>query len=140
MKRNRIIALFSIVSLTLGLSNCSSNDSSSSTSTEVSTTVTVPAVYKKIYGATSITSDGTYIYIKTKNLPDHKSAYYPTTNALYEAYSGTTFGGNTFAKNPNSIVEQTATLKIPLNPVVASNHAATPLGPIGVAINGVALD
>jgi hypothetical protein len=72
-------------------------------------------------------------------LPDHKSAYYPTTNALYESYSGTTFGGNTFVKNPNSIIEQTATIKIPLNPIVASTHAARPLGAIGVAINGVAL-
>lgn len=133
MKRNSIIALFGIVILSLGFTNCSSNDSSS---TEES--ATVPAVYKKIYGATSITSDGTYIYIKTKDLPDHKSPYYPTTNALHEAYSGTTFGGNIFAQNPNTIVEQTATIKIPLNPVVASTHAATPLGPIGVAINGVA--
>ena len=36
-------------------------------------------------------------------------------------------------------MEQTATIKIPLNPVVASTHAATPLGAIGIAINGVAL-
>lgn len=116
--------------------SCSSSDSSSDDS---SNTFEVPAVYKKIYGATSITSDGTYIYIKTKNLPDHKSPYYATTNALYEAYSGTTFGGTTFAKNPNSIVEQTATLKIPLNPTVAATHAATPLGAMGIALNGVAL-
>lgn len=97
----------------------------------------VPAVYKKIYGATSITNDGTYIYIKTKALPDHKSPYYGTTNALYEAYSGTTFGGNTFVKNPNSIVEQSGTIKIPLYPALNTAHAATPLGPIGIALNGV---
>lgn len=109
--------------------------------TEVVTaaTETVPAVYLKIYGATSVTSDGTYIYIKTKNLPDHISAYYTPTNALYEAYSGTTFGGNTFVKNPNSIAEQSVTYKIPLNPAVNASHAATPLGAIGVALNGVAL-
>lgn len=137
MKRNSIIALFGILSLALGLSNCSSDDNSSSTATEVSNNV--PAVYKKIYGATSITSDGTYIYIKSKGVPDHKSPYYPSSSALYETYTGTTFGGTTFAKNPNTIVEQTATLKIPLNPAVASTHAATPLGPIGIALNGVAL-
>jgi hypothetical protein len=101
--------------------------------------VAVPAVYKKIYGATSITNDGTYITIKTNGLPDHKSAYYPTTNPLYEAFSGTTFGGNTFSQNPNTIVEQTLTFKIPVNPAEASTHAATPGGPIGVAINGVPL-
>ncbi len=99
----------------------------------------VPAVYDKIYGASSVTGDGTWIYIKTNNLPDHKSPYYATSNALYEAYTGTTFGGYTFHKNPNSIAEQSATYKIPLNPAVNEAHSATPLGPIGVAINGVAL-
>jgi hypothetical protein len=47
-----------------------------------STTLEGPAVYKKIYGATSITTDGTYNNIKTKDLPYHESAYYSTTNAL----------------------------------------------------------
>jgi hypothetical protein len=100
---------------------------------------TVAAVYSKIYGATSITSDGTYLTIKTQGLPDHKSVYYPTTNALYENFSGTTFGGNTFSKNPNTISTQSLTFKIPVNPSVATNHAATALGPIGVALNGVPL-
>ncbi len=100
-------------------------------------TNTVPAVYGKIYGATSITSDGTYITIKSAGTPDHKSVYYPTTNSLYENFSGTTFGGNTFAKNPNSISTKNYTFKIPLNPQVASTHQSTPLGPIGVSLNGV---
>lgn len=115
------------------------NSSCKKNTVEAVATEPVPAVYQKIYGATSVTSDGTWIYIKTKDLPDHKSAYYATTNPLYEAYSGLTFGGNTFNKNPNLIVEQTGTFKIPLNPAVNSAHPATPLGPIGVAINGVAL-
>ncbi|CAG5008534.1 hypothetical protein DYBT9275_04295 [Dyadobacter sp. CECT 9275] len=97
----------------------------------------IPAVYSKIYGATSITSDGTYLTIKTTGLPDHKSVYYASGNALYENFSGTTFGGSQFKKNPNSISSQMYTFKIPLNPKVASTHAATPLGPIGVAVNGV---
>jgi YHYH protein len=101
--------------------------------------VAVPAVYNKIYGATSITNDGTYITIKTNGLPDHKSAYYATGNALYEAFSGATFSGVTFNKNPNSIAAQSYTFKIPVNPAVNAAHSATPLGPIGVAINGVPL-
>lgn len=99
----------------------------------------VPAVYNKIYGATSITSDGTYITIKTSGQPDHKSVYYPTANALYEPFSGSTFGGNTFVKNPNTIAARTYTFKIPLNPQLSANHVATPLGAIGVAINGIPL-
>jgi YHYH protein len=99
----------------------------------------LPAVYNKIYGATSITYDGTWVTIKCNALPDHKSAYYATSNPLYEAFSGTTFSGVTFAKNPNSINTQNITLKIPANPVVAATHAATPMGVMGVALNGVPL-
>src|SRR5215203_3856565 len=94
----------------------------------------VPDVYKKIYGASSITSDGSFVYIKTTGVPDHKSIYYPASNALYENFSGTTFGGNNFNKNPNSIATQNYTFKIPLNPKVATNHQATPLGAIGVSL------
>ncbi len=131
------LTILSLTFITLLACSCSKTEESVTGTTTTSTDV--PAVYKKIYGATSITSDGTYIYIKTNNLPDHKSAYYATSNALYEAYSGTTFGGNTFKKNPNTIAEYNATLKIPLNPKVDASHAATPLGAIGIAINGVAL-
>ncbi len=97
----------------------------------------VPDVYRKIYGATSITADNDYVYIKTNGTPDHKSAYYPMSNSLYENFSGTTFGGNTFSKNPNEIASQNYTFKIPLNPTEAANHAATPLGAIGVSLDGV---
>jgi len=122
-----------ILLLIVVITSCSKN---SSTSTNTST-IAVPAVYLKIYGATSITNDGTYITIKTNDLPDHKSVYYATSNALYEAFSGITFGGNTFAKNPNTIIEQSATFKIPVNAKVDASHAATPLGAIGIALNGV---
>ena len=70
-------------------------------------------------------------------MPDHKSVYYATSNALYESFSGTTYAGYTFSKNPNSISTQTLTFKIPKNPVVASTHSSTPMGPIGVSLNGV---
>ncbi|MFN7280324.1 MAG: YHYH protein, partial [bacterium] len=101
------------------------------------TDTTVPDVYKKIYGATSITSDGTWITIRTKGLPDHKSPYYETSNSLYENFSGTTFNGVNFKKNPNSISEKSYVFKIPLKPAESSTKKATPLGPIGVSLNGV---
>jgi hypothetical protein len=98
---------------------------------------TLPSVYTKIYGATSITFDGTFVTIKCTGLPDHKSAYYPVGNPLREAFSGATFGGGTFAQNPNSIAAQSYTFKIPVNPTVNAAHPATPLGAIGVSINGI---
>jgi hypothetical protein len=109
----------------------------SSTGTTTTIGAGVPDIYKKIYGANSITTDGTWIYIKTSGTPDHKSIYYPTSNSLYENFSGTTFAGNTFSKNPNSIATQTYSFKIPANPAVASTHQATALGAIGVSLNGV---
>lgn len=122
--------------LWFGLLACTTSDTEA---TVTPSSTDIPAVYSKIYGAKSITSDGTYLTIKTDGVPDHKSVYYATTNTLYEAYTGSTFGGNAFKKNPNSIVTQSFTFKIPLNPKVATNHAATSLGAIGVALNGVAL-
>ena len=127
--------MFFISLLILSFAACKkSSDNSGSGS---GGTATVPAIYSKIYGATSITSDGTYITIKSNGTPDHKSAYYPVSNPLYENFSGTTFGGYTFNKNPNTIASQNLTFKIPVNPQVASSHSATPLGPIGISLNGV---
>lgn len=102
-----------------------------------STGVTLPAVYNKIYGATSITFDGTWVTIKCNALPDHTSAYYPVANPLHANFSGTTFSGVTFMQNPNTISTQNITLKIPVAPAVAGTHAATPMGVIGVGLNGV---
>jgi hypothetical protein len=116
---------------------CSEEETTPTTPTTPTSDTTVPAVYKKIYGASSITSDGTYITIKTNGVPDHKSPYFASGNSLYIAYSGTTFGGYNFAKNPNSIVEQSTIYKIPINPKAATTKSATPLGRIGVALNGV---
>ncbi|KAA9347188.1 YHYH protein [Larkinella humicola] len=144
MNRLLFCAFFSALGLTLSACHNTEDEASPSTGTTTgtgSTTTTVgsgvPDVYKKIYGATSITTDGTYVTIKTTGTPDHKSIYYATTNSLYETFSGKTFGDNTFSKNPNSIATQNFTFKIPLNPKVASTHSATNLGAIGVSLNGV---
>ncbi len=116
---------------------CQKDLNDTSNSTNHATTTSIPKVYKKIYGATSMSSDGNYLTIKTNATPDHKSVYYPTNHPLYENFSGTTFGGNKFGKNPNTISSFNLTFKIPLNPKEATNHSATPLGPIGIALNGV---
>ena len=118
---------------------CSKSSTTTTTTTPPTTTVgnTVPDVYKKIYGATSITSDGTYITIKSTGTPDHKSSYYASSNALSDNFSGATFGGVNFVKNPNSRAEKAYVFKIPVSPKSATSPSATPLGPIGVSLNGV---
>ena len=74
------MALATITIVSVSCKKSSSTSTSSGTSTVVGTGV--PDVYTKIYGATSITVDASYVYIKVTGAPDHKSVYYATTNSL----------------------------------------------------------
>ncbi|MDF3077025.1 MAG: hypothetical protein K0S09_914 [Sphingobacteriaceae bacterium] len=110
--------------------SCKKNQSDSSVATADLT------IYKRIYGATSVSQDGNYVVIKSTALPDHKSPYYQGTQwaaSMYEAYNGS----GQFAQNPSKIVSQNLTFRIPLNPSPAATKSATPMGPIGVSLNGV---
>lgn len=94
-------------------------------------------VYNKIYGATGVKIEGDYVIITTNSLPDHKSPYYKGTqweSTRYEAYNGS---NALWMQNPNVIAQHDLTFKIPLHPAEASSKSATPLGPIGVSLNGV---
>ncbi len=97
----------------------------------------VPSVFNNIYGATSITFDGTYVVVKSGDQPNHKSVYWPVGNSLYEAFSGPTFNDSSFIRAPGNIITQNITLKIPPHPVAATVHQNTPMGVIGVALDGV---
>lgn len=96
-------------------------------------------VYKKIYGASDMYLDGDYVVIKVNCLPDHKTPYYQGTQweaDKYESYNGS---NTIFHQNPNKISQQTVTFRIPRNPKESNGHNATPMGPIGVGLNGVPL-
>ena len=140
MKNKALATISAALLLFIAIAACKKdNNSSTSTTTTTGTTIgaDVPAVYKKIYGAKSIYISGSYVVITTTSLPDHKSPYYKGTqwaSTLYEAYNGT---NPLWSQNPNVIAEADLTFKIPLNPAGASSHSSTPLGPMGVAINGV---
>lgn len=128
MNRYKIIQAFFIVTFLSAALSC--------TKSSVTPTTPVPDVYKKIYGATDVYVDGDYIVIKSTGLPDHKSPYYQGTqwSSLYEAYNGT---DGSWSQNPNKIASFSYTFKIPKNPTVNAAHSATPLGAIGVSLNGV---
>ncbi len=97
------------------------------------------AIYKKVYGATSIytqvINDTTFVVFTTVDTPDHKSPYYKTTQWESRKYIADT--ASSFKINPSVIVQQSLVFKIPLHPVVKTNKTATPLGPIGISLNGV---
>lgn len=97
----------------------------------------VPAVYRKLYGASQIYIEGDYVVITSNGMPEHKSVYYEDTqweSSLYEAYNG---DNPAFHQNPNRIASQDLTFRIPLKPQEASSKSTTPLGPIGISLNGV---
>ena len=131
MKIIKIKKLGTLMLLACLIVSCKKDKTTSENKTEA------PAVYKNIYGASDVYVDGDYVVIKCSGTPDHKSPYYQGTAwaaNLYEAYNGT----GTFSQNPNVIGTQNYTFKIPLNPTKAATSQATPLGPMGVCLNGVA--
>lgn len=44
-----------------------------------------------------------------------------------------------YDRNPNSIASQNISVKIPRNPLIATTTSCVPMGPIGIATNGVAI-
>ena len=75
------------------------------------TTEEVPVVFDKFNSSVEVYIEGNFVVLKSNGIPDHKSPY--------------------------SISAQSLTFKIPVNPQEASTHSSSPLGPIGIAINGV---
>jgi len=96
----------------------------------------LPQIFEKFSEEVIIYVDGNFIVLESNNIPDHKSPYFDQSDSRYEAYNGTNAN---FHLNPNRISEQNITYRIPLNPAEASNKEATPLGSIGIALNGVAI-
>jgi hypothetical protein len=96
------------------------------------------AAYQKLFSTPSFGStvnryqDGDFMVVETNDIPNHKSPYFGSGDSRYEADSS-----SGFKQNPNSIEAQTLTFRIPVNPTPAANPSATPLGPIGVSLNGV---
>jgi len=84
-----------------------------------------------------ISFDSTAMILRTHGLPNHPTGAFPSQSRGFS---------DGFAGNPNSIIEKVRTYYIPLNPKENPRHIATtadnsnhalPMGPIGIAINGV---
>lgn len=108
----------------------------SSATTGTTTPQALPALFSKFNSGLQIYTEGNFVVIKTNSVPDHKSPYFATTDSRYEAYNGS---NASFMINPNRIIDQGLTFKIPITPAESSSKSATPLGPIGVSTNGVAI-
>lgn len=93
-----------------------------------------PAAFAQFADGVGAYVDGAYVIVESTGVPNHGSPYFSTGDDQYEAYNG---DNPDFHLNPNRIASQDLTFRIPINPQEATNKQATPLGPIGVALNGV---
>jgi YHYH protein len=96
----------------------------------------IPAVFGKFSSAVQVSVEGGNVVLRSKSVPDHPSTYFATSDSRYEKYNGT---NTAFMQAPGTIAEQSYVFRIPMTPAHASVNSATPLGPIGIALNGVAL-
>lgn len=110
------------------------SSSAAASSSSQSTSAAVPAPFDRFTSNVQVRVEGDTVVIVSPSVPDHKSPYWPTDDSRYEAYNG---NNANFRANPNHIAQQTVTYRIPLHPSPAATHQQTPLGPIGVALNGV---
>ena len=138
-----IVGLGLTLTLPLGAAGCGSSSPttpSATATTTVSATPTptpataassLPAHYSQFYGAQA-SIDGNFVVLRATSVPDHSSPYFGSGNTGYEApHAG-------MAVNPNRIVAQNIVLRVPVNPQVGT-ASDTPMGVMGVSINGVAL-
>ena len=102
------------------------------TAAALTTTATLPAIYAKFGNGVRVSTDGTTVTLATTDVPDHNSPYFGVGNARYE----TPQAG--MAVNPNLIAAQNITFRVPASPA-RGTASDTPLGPIGIASNGVVL-
>ncbi len=128
--RNRLVVPVSALLLALACSSPSSP--SAATTTTTGGTGSAPGWYAKFSSAVTVTVDGTSVVLRSAGVPDHTSPYWGAGNALYEVpHAG-------MQVNPNRIATQSLVLRVPLSPASAT-PSDTPMGPMGLAINGVAL-
>lgn len=128
----QLAILFSVFAILVSCSSSSDDDDC----TQSAGTVDVSILMSKFYSDdVSYVIGEEYITITTKDLPDHKSVYYPQNDPLYENY--TTQQDAEFHKNPGEIAEQNIVFRIPRFPAESCNKSTVGLGPMGVAINSV---
>jgi len=146
MTTPRIVQFLAAAGMILSLTVCGgSSTTPSSTSSQPSTTTSatgttssgttsgsLPSIYSKFGNGVQISLNGQSVVVTTTDVPDHPSPYFGAGNASYEAPQA----GMQLA--PNRIATQNITLRIPLSPAKAT-PSDTPLGPMGIATNGIAL-
>lgn len=140
----KYIPAFALMIAVASCSKSSTTDTSATTTTTTTTTanptaanaadITSVVQSKFLSGYVTVTVSGGNIVLHSDGRPDHKSPYWGVGDAKYEPFPA----GH--ATNPGGIIGvQNYTMTIPAKPAGATTHEATSLGPIGMALNGVAI-
>lgn len=124
----------SLLTLCITIYSCKKEDIGSIVSTG---NVSVKSIVQsKFTSAVTISTSGSgsssSITLKSNGLPNHKTPYWGSGNALYEDFP--------IGHAPNVNTEMNAqnySMTIPTNPDEAASKEATSLGEIGMALNGV---
>ena len=120
--------------LSISLIAACSKDNNAISVAPVAGTATITEVVKASFKSpVTISTSGNTITLKSAGVPDHVTPYWGAGNALYEAQ--TAGKGVT----PGIIGTQTFTMTLSTTPAEAATKEATSLGPIGMALNGVAI-
>jgi hypothetical protein len=131
-----LLAVALVPMMMCGGSSATTAPTAAATTTTTTTpgggSATPPAIYAKFGNGVKVSLEGTTVVLTTTDVPDHASPYFGAGNARYEAPQPG------MAVNPNLIASQNITFRVPVSPTRAT-ASDTPLGPIGVATNGVVL-
>lgn len=94
----------------------------------------LPIAFTRFTDNVTVRVEGDVVIIESDGVPPHPSPYFPQSDSRYQPYDSPGF-----APNPGQISSYQATYRLPLNPQPASQLTQTPLGIMGVALDGVAL-
>jgi YHYH protein len=133
MRKIKILILIISFLLIVGFFYSRKNGEETFIDTPQGSTSITKVVTSRYKIAVIVTTNRKSITLRSNGTPDHVSPYWKSTNRLYEAQID---GHHT---NPGKIGVQTYVMTIPTNPAEASSKEATSLGPIGMALNGVAI-
>ncbi|MGB4844143.1 MAG: YHYH protein [Ferruginibacter sp.] len=133
MKSARNILFLTFALSAIAVISCKKNGDDSGSGTTPGTVSTTSVVTAKYTAAVTVSTSGSSITLRSNGTPAHVSPYWLVGHALYEAQ----IPGQT--TNPGSIGVQNYAMTIPTNPAEATSKEETSLGPIGMALNGVAI-
>ena len=126
------LSILTSIAFVIGIASCD-KDTEADAVTPTSS-AEVPAVFTNNFKAgVTLSSDGTNVTLKSNGTPDHVTPYWGAGHEKYEAQK------TGYTVTPGSLQSQTFVMTIPVSPQAAATKEATSLGPIGMALNGVAI-